>query len=746
MRAHRKNVKPTFWWQGLLILLPLLVLTVIGFVSLRQDRMVAEREAEGRAREVAEQIASRLGALLDPVTPASRNFQHANIIQFAREFRTNTFPLTSDPAWLYAHQPPGSFANYREPMRACVLDTNLNLIYPPPMSAMRLMQVDESVLGGRHLDIWKSARELEFRSTNTAAAISEYGRLLAEKPSDRIVAEAQFSLGLLHAKAGNSTNAALHFAKAVALEAADENIALLQQFARLHLLKLGLSAQKDTATPSDVSGLAKRDFETFGAAVLAGPTSFSTKLLEEAAICELQFLKTSTVVAQYQALWKLHEECRDLAAQHRSSQQSSPTSLFHWLQTDIARIGWRTRLSDSGFDLMLARPVSEVREKVQAVLRGEKIIESVRVPEYFGVEVSVQGEKLADVTEFHFVENPMRQELAEHKWQFGESRSPDTGVHTVPGESTEFYVRVFLTRADLFYAQQRRRQAWFAGLIGISTVAALVGFVSARRSFLTQLRLNEMKGNFVSSVSHELRAPIASVRLMAEGLEQERITEPAKQKEYFRFIGQECRRLSSLIENVLDFSRIEQGRKQYEFEPTDIVKLITETVKLMEPNAIEKGVRISLELDASQLSTRNPQPILDGRAMQQALINLIDNAIKHSPNGAAVTVAAAPVPSPLGAESASVKGGAANALRISVQDHGPGVPKHEQEKIFERFYRLGSELRRETQGVGIGLSIVKHIVEAHEGRVMVDSEAGKGSRFTIEVPFSAETRRRGEEP
>src|ERR1700724_2177889 len=98
-----------------------------------------------------------------------------------------------------------------------------------------------------------------------------------------------------------------------------------------------------------------------------------------------------------------------------------------------------------------------------------------------------------------------------------------------------------------------------------------------------------MKSNFVSSVSHELRAPIASVRLLAESLERGKILEAPKQHEYFRFIGQECRRLSSLIENVLDFSRIEQGRKQYEFEPTDLIALTRRTVKLMEAEAAEKG-------------------------------------------------------------------------------------------------------------------------------------------------------------
>src|ERR1019366_6609448 len=147
------------------------------------------------------------------------------------------------------------------------------------------------------------------------------------------------------------------------------------------------------------------------------------------------------------------------------------------------------------------------------------------------------------------------------------------------------------------------------------------------RSFRRQQQLNELKSNFVSSVSHELRAPIASVRLMAENLERGKISEPAKQGEYFRFIVQECRRLSSLIENVLDFSRIEQGRKQYDFEPTDLVALTQQTVKLMETYAAERQVKLQLMLPMlppsadPQPAPLIPQPLADGKALQQALVN-----------------------------------------------------------------------------------------------------------------------------
>jgi signal transduction histidine kinase len=298
-----------------------------------------------------------------------------------------------------------------------------------------------------------------------------------------------------------------------------------------------------------------------------------------------------------------------------------------------------------------------------------------------------------------------------------------------------------------------------AGLIIGSALAAVVGLIAARRAFRRQVDLNTAKSNFVSSVSHELRAPIASVRLMAESLERGAIHDSGRQKEYFHLMGQECRRLSALIANVLDFARIEQGRKQYEFEPTDMVALVRSTVTLMEPYAAEKSVKLVLETSPSTpcrrrgdethsqpgaLSTErgvggekleSPDVVsciefnVDGRAIQQALVNLIDNAIKHTRSGQTVEVGMKM------RDATGANGGEAGPrLCIFVADSGPGIPAEDHERIFERFYRRGSELRRETQGVGIGLSIVKHIVEAHGGRILLESAPGRGSRFTIELP------------
>jgi signal transduction histidine kinase len=184
---------------------------------------------------------------------------------------------------------------------------------------------------------------------------------------------------------------------------------------------------------------------------------------------------------------------------------------------------------------------------------------------------------------------------------------------------------------------------------------------------------------------------------------------------------------------VLDFSRIEQGRKQYEFEVTDLRALAEQTVKLMEPYAAEKEVSLAVEFPPAELASGHPQVSVDAKAIQQALINLIDNALKHSPKGDTVTVG-------LGLTGdAAVGTGQSDPeprslVALWVRDQGPGIPPEEHEKIFERFYRCGSELRRDTQGVGIGLSIVRHVAEAHGGRVRVRSAIGQGSTFILEIP------------
>jgi signal transduction histidine kinase len=226
-----------------------------------------------------------------------------------------------------------------------------------------------------------------------------------------------------------------------------------------------------------------------------------------------------------------------------------------------------------------------------------------------------------------------------------------------------------------------------------------------------------MKTDFVSNVSHELRTPLSSIRVFGEFLKLGRVKEQEKICEYGEYIETESRRLTQLINNILDFSKIESGRKTYQFERANVAELIGETLKTFDVQLKQQGFSIIFETPRAPL----PQTIVDTDALAQAFINLLDNAVKYSGEAKQIHV---------------LLGQQGDFVTISVRDHGVGIPREEQSKIFEKFYRVSTGLVHDVKGSGLGLSLVAHIVKAHHGRVTVESEQGHGSTFTIHLPVA----------
>ena len=255
-------------------------------------------------------------------------------------------------------------------------------------------------------------------------------------------------------------------------------------------------------------------------------------------------------------------------------------------------------------------------------------------------------------------------------------------------------------------------RTWYFAVITVVLLAVTLGLAGLWRNAQAQLRLARKKDDFISAVSHELRTPLTSIRMYAEMLEKNWVKSKDKAADYYRNMRQESERLSRLIENVLDFSRIQRGRKRYDFSLGDINKSVAGVVEMMRPCAAQNGFSIETHLG------RLGQTTFDADAVTQIVVNLLDNAVKYARNAEDKTII--------------VRTKADREFTvIEVEDHGPGVPHRQHKKIFEEFYRIGAESTRETTGTGLGLALVKRFAQAHNGFVEIINARPKGAIFRV---------------
>jgi len=234
---------------------------------------------------------------------------------------------------------------------------------------------------------------------------------------------------------------------------------------------------------------------------------------------------------------------------------------------------------------------------------------------------------------------------------------------------------------------------------------------------ITELRrLEQIRQDFVANVSHELRTPISSIKGYAETLLEGALEDKDNAREFINIIYQDSDRLASLINDLLDLSKIESGKMKMLLVPFDAVSLIKRAVTVIENQAKAKTIALKLDLPPNL-----PKIKADETRFSQVMINLLDNAIKYSSEGGSVTIYAK-----------TVNG----ALQIDITDTGIGISEKDLPRIFERFYRVDKARSRELGGTGLGLSIVKHIVQAHGGQVWVKSELGQGSTFSFTIPLA----------
>ena len=269
--------------------------------------------------------------------------------------------------------------------------------------------------------------------------------------------------------------------------------------------------------------------------------------------------------------------------------------------------------------------------------------------------------------------------------------------------------------ADVAAGVSADRSLWGYSLGLVAVLTILSGFL-LWRDMRRETHIAELRTQFVSSVSHELKTPLTSIRMFAELL-QMRTTNDPQQSRYLDTIVSESERLTRLLNNVLDFSRIERGQKTYRLEPAPLAEVVQAAVRTIQYPLAQQGFALNLTIGASI-----PPVAVDRDALQQAILNLLTNAMKYSGSSREIELS-------LNAESGTAV--------IRVADRGIGIPEHEQSRIFEKFYRVPVPENREISGTGLGLSLVEHIARAHGGSVEVKSHPGQGSTFSILLPLKA---------
>ena len=299
----------------------------------------------------------------------------------------------------------------------------------------------------------------------------------------------------------------------------------------------------------------------------------------------------------------------------------------------------------------------------------------------------------------------------------GVLEQPVLATHVLPSPLQDFRLEAVSLGLDPVARASTRNRVVYVVLLVIFYLTLIGGVVYTGRVLYREARLSRMKTDFVSLVSHELRTPLTSIRMFIETLALGRVKDPAETQQVLALLVKETERLSQMIDRVLDWARLESGRREYSLEQTRVSELVETALAAFRAQRL--GATMTL---VETLEPGLPAIRVDREAMAGALLNLLQNAFKYT--GVEKRIA-------LSARRAGKR------VRIDVEDNGIGITAGERKRIFDRFYRVDNLLTRKTEGSGLGLAISKRIVEAHGGRLLVKSELGKGSCFTLFLPASS---------
>lgn len=280
---------------------------------------------------------------------------------------------------------------------------------------------------------------------------------------------------------------------------------------------------------------------------------------------------------------------------------------------------------------------------------------------------------------------------------------------------------MMLTVGILMLVFGRQKQDYVFGTLILALVATtIIGTIGTLVVLYREAYVSRLQTDFVNKVSHDLRTPLTSIRLFVETLQLGRLEDPARQKEALDIISSETERLSALITRLLEWARMESGKRSFDLRRQPVGPIVDDALRAVEPQRVQTGAQV-----IRTLAPGLPQVFVDRDALADVLVDLLQNAFKYTGPEKRISVLARST---------------GPSVEIVVEDNGPGIPGADQKRIFDKFYRGKDPLERTIEGSGLGLSMVKHILKAHGGKVSVKSELGKGAAFTVLLPASEEGR------
>ncbi len=380
--------------------------------------------------------------------------------------------------------------------------------------------------------------------------------------------------------------------------------------------------------------------------------------------------------------------------------------LSHYMQTNYRKLEplYFGSRSESDSQLILAFAIAEGVFRNQFVGIALDELEFIR---------HVVGQKLIDIAGKEFILGVIKKSTNEVVFTTEEIKPSELRQQKTLWlfPNYDLGIRLKGTTIDELAQSRTKRNLM---LVLLMDVVLLAGAWFVYKSIHREMELVRLKSDFVSNVSHELRTPLALIRMYGETLEMGRVKSEEKKQEYYGTIVKESERLTRLVNNILDFSKMEAGKKQYAFSEVQLNDLVRNVMATYDFHLKDEGVAPIVELDQSL-----PTISADVEAVTEAIVNLIDNAVKYSREN----------------KFLRVKTLQQNACCVvEVHDHGIGIAEEHRTKIFDKFFRVGSSLVHNTKGSGLGLALVKHIMDAHGGQVEVGSIVGKGSTFRLVFP------------